>query len=145
MITKYTPAEKMPLTELKTAAKKRGYIVKKLDGEIEIYPKGKRGDASYFTDDALDAFKTMRMDFVQRQSARITFVTAGYEGLERFTAPLLTYAMASGRWDWTDHLLRDWYRAGSTTVGCDTYSQLHRLRNHPTIDGHEILRQIAKG
>ena len=145
MITKYTPAEKMPLTELKTAAKKRGYIVKKLDGEIEIYPKGKRGDASYFTDDALDAFKTMRMDFVQRQSARITFVTAGYEGLERFTAPLIQYATASGRWDWTYRLYGDWRRAGSATVDSDTYSQLHRLRNHPSIDGHEILRQIAKG
>ena len=64
MITKYTPAEKMSLTELKTTAKKRGYIVEKLDGEIEIYPKGKRGDASYYTDDALDACKTMRLDYV---------------------------------------------------------------------------------
>jgi hypothetical protein len=129
------------LTDLKQSAILRGYIVKKLDGEIEIYPKGKRGDASYFTTDTVDAFQTMRLDFVQRQTDRIKEVTARFHHLLEAEAALIQYATASSRIDWTDRLFGDWYRAGSTTVDSDTYATLHRLRNHP--DGHELLREIA--
>lgn len=134
--------ETMTMTDLKTAAKRRGYIVKKLDGEIEIYPKGKRGDASYFTTDTDDAFQTMRLDFVHSQTYLIKQVMGEFDLHHSFEDALIQYATASGRFDWTDHLFNDWYRAGSTTVDSDTYSVLHRLRNHR--DGHEILRQIAK-
>ena len=129
------------LTDLKTAAKQRGYIVKKLDGEIEIYPKGKRGDASYFTTEPLDALQSMKLDYVHRQTDRIKAVMARFNPLLEAEDALIKYATASSRFDWTSRLFDDWYRAGSTTVDSDTYSTLHRLRNHP--DGYEMLRQIA--
>lgn len=133
----------LTLTDLKQAAKNREYIVKKLDGEIEIYPKGKRGVASYFTADTVDAFQTMRLDFVQRQTDRIKDVTRKFniDPLLEAEKALIQYAAASGRYDWTNRLFDDWYRAGSTTVDSDTYATLHRLRNHP--DGYELLREIA--
>ena len=131
----------LTLTDLKTAAKQRGYTVNKIDGEIEIYPKGKRGVASYFTPDTVDAFQTMRLDFVQRQTDRIKEVTARFHPLPEAEEALIQYAAASGRYDWTNRLFDDWYRAGSTTVDSNTYSTLHRLRNHP--DGYELLREIA--
>lgn len=136
-------ADPMTMTDLKTAAKKRGYIVKKLDGEIEIYPKGKRGDASYFTNDTDDAFDTLKADFASRQAERIKKVTAKFEIHPLLPAEecLIQYAVASGRSDWTNRLFDDWYRAGSTTVDRDTYSTLHRLRNHR--DGFEMVHQIA--
>lgn len=134
----------MTLTDLKTAAKKRGYIVKKLDGEIEIYPKGKRGDASYFTTDTDDAFDTMKADFAIRQTGRIKEVTREFDIHPLLPAEecLIQYAVASGRSDWTNRLFDDWYRACSTTVDRDTYSVLHRLRNHR--DGYEMVRRIAE-
>jgi len=134
--------ETMTMTDLKPIAKRLGYIVKKLDGEIEIYPKGKRGDASYFTTEVDDAFQTMRLDFVHNQTHLIKRVMGMFDLHHSFEDALIQYATASGRFDWTDHLFNDWYRAGSTTVDSDTYSVLHRLRNQR--DGHEILRQIAK-
>ena len=132
----------MTMTDLKPIAKRLGYIVKKLDGEIEIYPKGKRGDASYFTTEVDDAFQTMRLDFVHNQTHLIKRVMDMFDLHHSFEDALIQYATASGRFDWTNRLFDDWYRAGSTTVDSDTYSVLHRLRNHR--DGHEILRQIAK-
>lgn len=133
----------MTLTDLKQSAKNRGYTVNKIDGEIEIYPKGKRGDASYFTTDTVDAFQTMRLDFVRRQTDRIKDVTRKFniDPLLEAEAALIRYATASGRFDWTNRLFDDWYRAGSTTVDSNTYSTLHRLRNHP--EGYELIRQIA--
>jgi hypothetical protein len=134
----------MTLTYLKEAAKRRGYIVKKTDGEIEIYPKGKRGDASYFTNDTNDAFSTMRADFASRQAERIKNVTREFDIHPLLPAEecLIQYAVASGRSDWTNRLFDDWYRACSTTVDRDTYSVLHRLRNHR--DGYEMVRRIAE-
>lgn len=136
--------ENMTMTDLKTAAKKRGYIVKKLDGEIEIYPKGKRGDASYFTTDTDDAFDTMKADFAHRQAERIKDVTREFDIHPLLPAEecLIQYAVSSGRSDWTNRLFDDWYRACSTTVDRDTYSVLHRLRNHR--DGYEMVRRIAE-
>lgn len=136
--------ETVTMTTLRLAAKRRGYIVKKLDGEIEIYPKGKRGDASYFTNEVDDAFETLKADFVHSQTHRIKQVTAKFDIHPLLPAEdaLIQYAMASGQIDWPIRLLADWYRAGSTTVDRDTYSVLHRLRNHP--DGYEMLRQIEK-
>jgi len=134
--------ENMTLTDLKTAAKRRGYIVKKLDGEIEIYPKGKRGDASYFAADTEDAYQTMKADFASRQTERIKDVTRKFDIDPLAEEALLKYAVASGCCDWTARLFADWYRAGSTTVDTDTYSTLHRLRNHR--DGYEILRRISE-
>lgn len=133
----------MTMTELKTAAKKRGYIVRKLDGEIEIYPKGKRGDSSYFTNEVDDAFETLKADFASRQAERIKDVTRKFDIHPLLPAEecLIQYAAASGQYDWTNRLFDDWYRAWSTTVDSDTYATLHRLRNHP--DGYEMLRQIA--
>ena len=133
----------MTLTDLKQSAKNRGYTVNKIDGEIEIYPKGKRGDASYFTTDTVDAFQTMRLDFVQRQTDRIKDVTRKFniDPLLEAEAALIQYATACSRSDWTSRLFDDWYRAGSTTVDSNTYATLHRLRNHP--DGYELLREIA--
>lgn len=135
--------ESMTLTDLKTAAKRRGYMTKKLDGEIEIYPKGKRGAASYFTDDTEDAYWTMKADFARRQAERIRQVTAKFDlnPTLRAEESLIKYAVTSGRCDWTDRLFNDWYRAGSTTVDLDTYTLLHCLRNR---NGHDILRQIAE-
>ena len=132
----------MTMTYLKEAAKRRGYIVRKLDGEIEIYPKGKRGDASYFTTDTDDAFQSMKADFASRQAGRIKDVIREFdiEPLLAAEEALIRYAVASGCSDWTNRLFDDWYRAGSTTVDTDTYSTLHRLRNHQ--DGYEILRRI---
>jgi len=134
--------ETMTMTDLKTFAKRLAYIVKKLDGEIEIYPKGKRGDASYFTTDTDDAFQTMKADFASRQAERIKAVTDKFDINPTLKAEecLIQYAVASGRSDWTIHLFNDWYRAGSTTVDRDTYTLLHCLRNR---NGYEILRQIA--
>ena len=134
----------MTMTYLKTAAKKRGYIVKKLDGEIEIYPKGKRGDASYFTNEVDDAFQSMKADFASRQAGRIKNVTREFDIHPLLPAEecLIQYAVASGRSDWTNRLFDDWYRACSTTVDRDTYSVLHRLRNHR--DGYEMVRRIAE-
>lgn len=136
-------ADPMTLKDLKTAAKRRGYMVRKLDGEIEIYPKGKRGDASYFTNEVDDAFQTMRADFASRQADRIKQVTDKFDINPTLKAEesLIQYAVASGRSDWTMHLFDDWYRAGSTTVDRDTYTLLHCLRNR---NGYEILRQIAE-
>lgn len=135
--------ETMTMTYLKEAAKRRGYIVKKLDGEIEIYPKGKRGDASYFTNDTNDAFDTMKADFASRQAGRIKEVTRKFDIHPLLPAEecLIKYAVASGRSDWTIHLFNDWYRACSTTVDRDTYATLHRLRNHR--DGYDMVHQIA--
>ena len=132
----------MTMTDLKTAAKRRGYMVKKTEGEIEIYPKGKRGDASYFTNDTDDAFDTLKADFASRQAKRIKEVTDKFDTNPTLKAEecLIQYAVASGRSDWTIHLFNDWYRAGSTTVDSDTYTLLHCLRNR---NGYEILRQIA--
>lgn len=134
----------MTMTTLRLAAKKRGYIVKKLDGEIEIYPKGERGEASYFTNEVDDAFNTMREDFVRRQANRIKQVTAIFDIRHLLPAEeaLIQYATASGHIDWPMRLASDWYRGGSTTVDSETYSILHRLRNHP--DGYEMLRQLDK-
>lgn len=134
----------MTLTYLKEAAKRRGYIVKKTDGEIEIYPKGNRGDASYFTNEVDDAFDTMKADFASRQAERIKNVTREFDIHPLLPAEecLIQYAVASGRSDWTNRLFDDWYRACSTTVDRDTYSVLHRLRNHR--DGYEMVRRIAE-
>lgn len=133
----------MTLTDLKEAAKRRNYIVRKLGGEIEIYPKGRRGDASYFTNDVDDAFQTMRGDWAVNQMHVIKKVVSNYEISPLLPAEtaLIAYAAASGRSDWTNRLFDDWYRAGSTTVDRDTYATLHRLRNSP--HGHDILRDIA--
>jgi len=132
----------MTLKDLKTAAKRRGYMVRKTEGEIEIYPKGKRGDASYFTNDTDDAFETLKADFASRQAGRIKEVTDKFDINPTLKAEecLIQYAVASGRSDWTNRLFDDWYRAGSTTVDRDTYTLLHCLRNR---NGYEILRQIA--
>ena len=132
----------MTLTELKTAAKKRGYLVKKLDDEIEIYPKGKRGDASYFTTEVDDAFGTMKADFASRQAERIKDVIREFDIDPLAEEALIQYAVTSGCCDWTTRLFADWYRAGSTTVDTNTYSTLHRLLNHR--DGYEMVRRIAE-
>ena len=133
----------MTLKDLKTAAKRRGYMVRKTEGEIEIYPKGQRGDASYFTNDTDDAFDTLKADFASRQAKRIKDVTRKFDIHPLLPAEecLIQYAVASGRSDWTNRLFDDWYRAGSTTVDSDTYSVLHRLRNHR--DGYDMVHQIA--
>lgn len=142
-IMKWKYADPMTLKDLKTAAKRRGYMVKKTEGEIEIYPKGGR-DYGHFSSNTDDAFQTMKADFASRQAERIKKVTAKFEIHPLLPAEecLIQYAVASGRSDWTNRLFDDWYRATSTTVDRDTYSTLHRLRNHR--DGYDMVQQIAE-
>jgi len=132
----------MTLKDLKTAAKRRGYMVKKTENEIEIYPKGGR-DYGHFSSDTDNAFEALKADFASRQAERIKEVTRKFDINPTLKAEesLIQYAVASGRSDWTMHLFDDWYRAGSTTVDRDTYTLLHCLRNR---NGYEILRQIAE-
>lgn len=139
----FTPTITITLAELKTAARQRGYVARKQDGEFEIYPKGERGGESYFTADITDAFQTLRVSFNHREANKISAVLAQFltEPHTRLKFALVTYAVTSGHCDWVDRLSHDWYRAGSTTVDSDTYSTLHRLRNHP--NGRDILCKIA--
>jgi hypothetical protein len=54
---------KPTFAQLKGWAKQRGYMAKKTDGEYEIYPKGGRGDRSYFTNCTKDAADTLKVEF----------------------------------------------------------------------------------
>lgn len=56
MQTQYDMTDK----ELRKLLKTCGWMLRKDGNEYEVYPKGKRGDLSYFTNDRQDALNTAK-------------------------------------------------------------------------------------
>jgi len=124
------------LKNVKDVAKKFGYTVRKNDNELELYPKGQRGDKSYYTDDYGDAICTVRA------MAQYNFKQAIEDEInsEELASALCEWFKAHGD-SWKDALYNAWYTGsyGSTFATNNVSSVLQKFRNG---NGHEVVAKI---
>ena len=121
-------------TDLRKLLKTWGWILRKDGDEYEVYPKGKRGDLSYFTNDRQDALDTAKAEAKSAFEASIRFIT--YDGVQ----DALIQWHDTFRASWREALFTAWYtgnygRFSPTSVS----STLQRLRN---THGGEVINQI---
>ena len=138
---------KFTLADLKSHAKSKGYTVRVLDGEIECYPTGKRGDASYFETNDEDGRRSvlafMNADREQRVRAKVALVPEIVDGFpfpQETREALIAWMLYHGA-EWLDKLVwQGWYHGrydGFTGSNDGNVSGLlQRLRN---TNGHEVL------
>ena len=129
----------MSLVELRRVLKTWGYCLKKDGDELEIYPKGKRGALSYFTDDKNDARFTAAAEAAQ------TF-TRSLEAVSEITTEETREALVEWfryhRADWMDKLQSAWYSGGYVGFqGTNVEGTLQRLRN---TNGRDVLLALTK-
>jgi len=130
MQTQYDMTDK----ELRKLLKTWGWMLRKDGDEYEVYPKGERGDLSYFTNDRQDALNTAKNEAKYAFEASIRFIT--YEGVQ----DALIQWHDTFRASWREALFTAWYtgnygRFSTTNVS----SILQRLRN---TNGQDTLAQI---
>ena len=134
---------KMTKSELTDRAKNLGYSIKILDGEIEAYPKGMRGDASIFESDDADGsgrvsiIATIKADRASRFAAKLE----GQPIDEEAKQALIEWHAYHGT-EWLDKLLwQAWFNGrydGFSTSNVS--STLQRLRN---TNGHSVIKAIT--
>lgn len=124
------------LRDVKEVCRKYGYVCKTSpDKELEVYPKGYRDTASYFTDDRYDAIVTVR-----------TSAVAAYKEMMR---PLVRTEVLDSLvlWferhgvDWKSMLHHAWYTGsyGYSFSGSNAAGILQKFRN---TDGYEVLDKV---
>lgn len=118
---------------MKALIKKWGYVANFDGGEVEIYPKGKRGAGSYFASDKRDAVKTAREEAIS--AFRANLETAGLELWQRDA--LASWFERTGI-QWRDALYDAWctgnYRGSAASA------ELQALRN--SRDGYRLVAAI---
>jgi len=125
----------IPLTQkdAKTLLKRWGYLAKFGDGEVEIYPKGKRGECSYFAADNRGAVRTAREEAVAAFRANLDAA-----GLELWQRDALASWFERTGIQWRDALYDAW-RTGNYR-GSAVSSELQALRN--SRDGYALVASI---
>jgi len=129
-------------SDLQARAKNFDYVVRIVDGEIEAYPKGLRGDASYFaTDDQegrAEVIRWFRADRDARFAARLSYQDITAEA----KAALIKWHAYHGK-EWIKNLLwQGWANGRYDGFGNDweVTSALQTLRN---TNGHDVLRSLS--
>lgn len=126
---------KRSLKELKAACSRVNHVLVKDGDEYEVYPRGKRGAASYFTTDASDAVTTAQAEFIRDYRAKVA-ASAVHALLQ---PALCEWINAYGN-EWKELLYQAWingnYRSFRNT---NTESSLQKLRN---TNGHEAIANL---
>jgi hypothetical protein len=119
--------------DVKTLVKKWGYLAKFSDGEVEVYPKGKRGSRSYFASDSQDAVRTAREEAIAAFRASLEAT-----GLELWQRDALASWFERTGTQWRDALYDAWctgnYRGSAAS------SELQALRN--SREGYALVASI---
>ena len=124
------------IKELKDGLKKWGRLMKIEGEEIEVYPKGKRGALSYFTDDRLDALSTARKEALSTFEMSLDWITN-----EHVEAALYAWYSLHGS-TWKSELLRAWSNGNYGKLTMTPHAgNLQRFRN---ADGHEAIEHITR-
>ena len=112
------------------------YQLKSLDGEFEVYPKGQRGEKSYFTNDLIDAINTARFSRKHEFAESIKDVPTTKE----VKAALVEWYAAHYK-AWKTALYNSWFTGsyGSRFANTDVASILQSFRN---VNGHEAISKI---
>ena len=113
--------------------KKWGYLAKFGDGQVEIYPKGKRGLCSYFASDKQDAVRTAREEAIAAFRANLEAT-----GLEVWQRDALASWFARMGIQWRDALYNAWFTGNYQ--GSAVSSELQALRN--SRDGYRLIAAI---
>lgn len=123
----------MTMREAREYLKEVNYVLRKLDDEIEVYPKGNRGDASHFSEDLRDAVHTARRcrEFEFDRATESLPVTDEIRDALRLWHKE-HYA------DWKEALHGAWY-SGNYGYHFPESHHLQRLRN---TNGHEVLKDL---
>jgi len=127
-------------SDLQARAKNFGYCVRILDHEIEAYPRGMRGDASYFaTDDQdgrIEVINFMRADRDARFLAKLERLPISDETKEA----LVKWHAYHGT-EWREALYSAWFNGAYNGFGNDwnVTGTLQRFRN---TNGHEVVSRI---
>ena len=132
----YNEAPTMTLAELKKAAKTRNFVVRKDGDEIEIYPKGRRGDQSYFGEDTADMFATMNINFEWS-------FEKGFDGAAAECPVFQTEEIKDAFMDlckryhgkWMEKLRLQWMRGQKVSSTSEQQSWLQRVRNFQAPSG----------
>lgn len=113
-----------------------GYQLKSLDGEFEVYPKGQRGEKSYFTNDLIDAINSARFSRKHEFAESIKDVPTTKE----VKAALVEW-FAYHHAEWKTALYTAWINGnyGGRFANTDVASILQAFRN---TNGHEVLNKI---
>jgi len=130
-------------SDLQARAKSFDYVVRILDGEIEAYPKGLRGDASYFTDDDQDGRREVIQWFRADRDSRFAARLVDLPITEDQRQALIKWHAYHGK-EWLENLLwKGWFSGRYEGFGNDweVTSSLQTLRNN---NGHEVLASFAK-
>ena len=127
-------------SDLNKKAKSYGYSVKFSDGDVEAYPKGMRGEASFFETDDEDGriaiLATIKADFSARFSAKLGAIDIIYpvarEALQKWHA---YHGIA-----WLENLHTAWmYGRYDGFMNSNVSSDLQQLRN---TYGHAVLKLL---
>ncbi len=119
--------------EVKTLVKKWGYLAKFSDGEVEIFPKGKRGACSYYASDKQDAVRTAREEAIAAFRASLEAT-----GLELWQRDALASWFERTGIQWRDALYDAWFTGNYR--GSAASSELQALRN--SREGYALVASI---
>jgi hypothetical protein len=113
-----------------------GYSLRKKDGEFEVFPKGKPGPLSYFTNDLDDAVGTARAEVERAFKAKVDPLPIPTEA----KTALCMWHRSHGV-EWKEELYHAWITGNYGTFAHDNVSStLQRLRNSP--NGHEVIENL---
>lgn len=113
-----------------------GYQLKVADGEFEVYPKGQRGEKSYFTNDLIDAINSARFSRKHEFAESIKDIPTVAE----VKAALVEwYSFHHG--EWKNALYNAWFNGnyGGRFANTNVASILQAFRN---TNGHEVVSKI---
>ena len=126
--------EEMTDKELRKLLKTWGWMLKKDGDQYEVYPKGERGDWSYFTTDKMDALGTAAAESRAMFNTHLRHITN-----EEVNGALLLW-FSTFRAGWRERLFDAWYTGNYGIYNThDVSSILQRLRN---TNGQDTLAQI---
>lgn len=131
---------KITKSDLQARAKNYGYTVRILDGEIEAYPTGNRGDASYFACDDQEGRQEViawfRADREARFKSRLSYLDIN----EDIKAALLEWFMYHGT-EWLNKLIWEAWTNGRYD-GFSTSNVSSTLQQFRNTNGHAVLRTL---
>jgi len=119
-------------TSARPFLKAAGYMLKHEDGEWEIYPKGRRGDQSYFTGSLCDAVATARFDRT-REFARAILHLDLHNDIKEALKDWHAIHFSG----WKDALYKAWY-----TGNYNRFEKSHLLQRLRNTNGHDVIAQL---
>lgn len=127
---------RLSIAEAKSACSYVGFVLKKENGEFEVYPRGKRGAQSYFTSDIEDAVLTAKAT----SATLFAEVLANLEGVSEETIEALAKWQESEGCQWKDALYTAWHNGNYRSFrNTNVESTLQRFRN---TNGYEVLAKL---